>query len=306
MFIYKLSSWVDRYDPFWYGRLIALKAAYLAIGLFIANLILQPPLPTLVMLFSAVGVLIAELPAINDLNKKDNVYLAYVILICLTVAIFSSSVYLKGWFILAVSAWAYVLYFALRKKPELYALVSAVLMLGMISLEGYNSGNFFSILNTLFFILEFSLIAFWLHKFFPFLYSRIWMSSILRSLETLQNMLTELSIADSQKLFRQLQVSESSLNLLVKQSYRQEARLITDLLSHYHYYLNDLLENKLTPARELDLIGADLLRLEQAVRKQSEFYYSPNRSSALDLTTHNQIYPQLQTSWNKLCALVNS
>ena len=90
MFIYKLSSWVDRYDPFWYGRLIALKAAYLAIGLFIANLILQPPLPTLVMLFSAVGVLIAELPAINDLNKKDNIYLAYVILICLTITIFSS------------------------------------------------------------------------------------------------------------------------------------------------------------------------------------------------------------------------
>ena len=306
MFIYKLSSWVDRYDPFWYGRLIALKAAYLAIGLFIANLVLQPPTSTLVMLFSAIGILIVEFPAINDLNKKDNIYLAYVILICLTITIFSSSVYLKGAFILAVSAWAYFLYFSLRKKPELYALVSVVLMLSVVSLEGYNSGNFFSILNTLFFILEFSLITFWLHKLFPCLYSRIWLSSILRSLETLQNMLTDLSIADSQKLFRQLQVSESSLNLLVKQSYRQEARLITDLLSYYHYYLNDLLENKLTPARELDLIGADLLRLEQAVRKQSEFYYSPNQSPALDLTTHNKIYPQLQSTWNKLCALVNS
>ena len=306
MFIYKLSSWVDRYDPFWYGRLIALKAAYLAIGLFLANLVLQPPTPTLVMLFSAIGILIAELPAINDLNKKDNIYLAYVILICLTITIFSSSVYLKGTFILAVSAWAYFLYFTMRKKPELYALVSTVLMLSMISLEGYNSGNFFSILNTLFFILEFSLIAFWLHKLFPHLYSRIWLSSVLRSLETLQNMLTERSIADSQKLFRQLQVAESSLRLLAKSSYRQEARLITDLLSYYHYYLNDLLENKLTPSRELDLIGADLMRLEHAVRKQSEFYYSPNQSLALDLTTHNQIYPQLQSTWNKLCALVNS
>ena len=111
MFIYKLSSWVDRYDPFWYGRLIALKAAYLAIGLFIANLVLQPPTSTLVMLFSAIGILIVEFPAINDLNKKDNIYLAYVILICLTITIFSSSVYLKGSFILAVSAWAYFLYF---------------------------------------------------------------------------------------------------------------------------------------------------------------------------------------------------
>lgn len=306
MFLYKLSSWVDRYDPFWYGRLIGLKAAYLAIGLFIANLILQPPTPTLVMLFSAVGILIAELPSVNDLNKKDNLYLGYVILICMTVAIFSATVYLKGWFILVVSGWSYILYFALRKKPELYALVSAVLMLSLISLEGVNSGDFFKILNTLFFVLEFSLIVFWLHKLFPSLYSRIWLSSILRSLETLQKMILDFSLTRSTQIFSQLRVAESSLNLLVKQNYVHEARQITDLLSHYHYYLSDLIENKLTATYDLDLIAVDLARFELAVRKQAVFYDRYEFCAELDLEHHNQIYPQLQETWNKLCVLANS
>lgn len=306
MFIYKLSSWVDRYDPFWYGRLIALKAAYLAIGLFIANLILQPPMPTLVMLLSGVGVLIIELPTVNDLNKKDNLYLAYVILICLTVTIFSATVYLKGWFILVVSGWSYILYFALRKKPELYALVSAILMLSMISIEGFNSGDFFKILNTLFFVIEFALISFWLHKLFPSLYSRIWLSSILRSVATLQKMITDLSLSKSPQVFAQLRVAESSLALLIKHNYVQEARQINDLLSHYHYYLNDLIENKLTPTYDLDLIASDLARFELAVRNQSEFYDRYEHCAACDLEHHNQIYPQLQLSWNKLCVLANS
>lgn len=306
MFIYKLSSWIDRYDPFWYGRLIALKAAYLAIGLFIANLILQPPMPTLVMLLSGVGVLIIEMPTVNDLNKKDNFYLGYVILICMTVMIFSATVYLKGWFIFAVSGWSYILYFALRKKPELYVLVSAVLMLSLISLEGFNSGDFFKILNTLFFVLEFALVSFWLHKLFPSLYSKIWMSSILRSVETLQQMIAELSLAKSSQVFAQLRVAESSFALLIKHNYVQEARQINDLLSHYHYYLNDLIENKLTPAYDLDLIASDLARFESAVRSQITFNDHYEHCAAFDLEHHNQIYPQLQSSWNKLCVLANS
>jgi hypothetical protein len=77
MFLYSLSSRLDRIDPYWYARLIGLKAAYLATGLFIANLILKPASPSVTMLMSAVGILIAEMPAINTPDKKDKIYLEY-------------------------------------------------------------------------------------------------------------------------------------------------------------------------------------------------------------------------------------
>ena len=112
-------------------------------------MLLSPPLAPLIMLLSAAGVLIIEMPSINDFDKKDNLYLAYIIIICLTVGLFSSYVYLKGWFIVVASGWCYILYNMLKKKPELFPIVGIILMLGIMSLEGYNSGNFFDILNRL-------------------------------------------------------------------------------------------------------------------------------------------------------------
>lgn len=308
MFVYKLSSRLDRYDPYWYGRLIALKAAYMAVGLFIANLILQPPMATLVMLVSGVGALIAEMPPINDLNKKDNLYLGYVIIMCMTIALFASTVYLKGWFIIAVSAWTYLLYFVLRKKPELYAVVSGILMIAIISLEGYNSGNFFDILNSLLFILEFSLISFWLHKLFPFMYSRIWMSSVLRSVETQLSMLEQNSLQSSHRLFEHYLVAESSLNLLTKQKYYFEASEINQIISRYHYYLLHTIDKELLRESEVELIKLDLSNIRQSICDSQPImagsFLSLDDSQIIE--QYHQLYTDLQTAWNRLCVHVNN
>jgi hypothetical protein len=248
----RLNNWLDRYDPYWYSRLMSLKIAYITIILFIANMLLSPPLAPLVMLLSGAGVLIIEMPSINDLDKKDNLYLAYIIIICLTVGLFSSYVYLKGWFIVVASGWCYILYSALKKKPELFPIVGVILMLGIMSLEGYNSGNFFDILNRLFFILEFALIVFWAHKFSPNLYHKIWLAALTRNLAGLQQMLNKISVEDATLVLKHNWNARNVSALLKRKKYYVESNQITDLLGEYYFYVTDLIVNKTTSSPELN------------------------------------------------------
>ena len=188
MFIFKLSSWVDRFDPYWYSRFLGLKVSYIAIILFLANALLQPPIvPSFIMIVAISGILLIESPTINSFNKKDNIYLVYTILVLLTIAIFSLNVYLKTWFILVAFAWCYILYSLLKKAPAMFPVVSLILMLGLMSLEGpYTPANPYIVLNQILYFSEFSIIVFWAHKCFPNLYLRIWKSAILRCIENYQ------------------------------------------------------------------------------------------------------------------------
>ncbi|MBX9598254.1 MAG: hypothetical protein K2X04_06730 [Burkholderiales bacterium] len=340
--VMRLNNWLDCYDPYWYSRLMSLKIGYITIILFIANMFLSPPLAPLVMLLSGAGVLIIEMPSINDLDKKDNLYLAYIIIICLTVGLFSSYVYLKAWFIVVASGWCYILYNALKKKPELFPIVGVILMLGIMSLEGYNSGNFFDILNRLFFILEFALIVFWAHKFFPNLYHKIWLAATIRNLASLQQMLTKISVDGATVVLKHNFKARNVAALLKRKVYYSESVQLTNLLAEYYFYVADLILNKTTPSPELNLIANDLGLLESAIRQKSilnqihhprSLIYSSPTSSKLrhksptiisnqfeyndsaqfngyhnhpDLAIHNELFPRLYYHWNKICAHVNS
>lgn len=299
MFIFKLNSFMDRYDPYWYGRLLALKMSYITIGLFIANLLLHPPMPSLIMILSGGGILLCEMPQINDLHKKDSLYLGYIILVCLTVGLFSSYIYLKEWFILVFGTWMYILYFLLRKKTELFAVVNTVLMIALISLEGFNSGNFFKIANTLMFVLEFALIVFWLHKLFPKLYYKIWLSAIIRNLEHLAKL--DNSPSNTNLLFKDLQIANHSLPLIA--NYRPFADKINNHLSYYSYYLINLYNSGAT--KELKIIQQDLRELEYSIKKQQPFSIKPFVENT-NLTIHYKICMQLHDDWNQLCEIVNS
>ncbi len=307
MVLSKLRNWLDRYDPYWYSRLMSLKIAYITIILFIANMLLSPPLASLIMLLSGAGVLIIEMPSINDLDKKDNLYLAYIVIICLTVGLFSSYVYLKGWFIVVASGWCYILYSALKKKPELFPIVGVILMLGIMSLEGYNSGNFFDILNRLFFIVEFALIVFWAHKFFPNLYHKIWLAALTRNLAGLQQMLTKISVDEATLVLKHNWNARNVSALLKRKKYYVESSQVTDLLGEYYFYVTDLIVNKTTPSPELNLIANDLGLLARAICQKSNYPAQFNGyHNYPDLATHNELFTQLYQHWNKICSHVNS
>mgnify|MGYP000010458711 FL=1 len=303
----RLNNWLDRFDPYWYSRLMSLKIAYITIILFIANMLLSPPLAPLVMLLSGAGVLIIEMPSINDLDRKDNLYLAYIIIICLTVGLFSSYVYLKGWFIIVAAGWCYILYSVLKRKPELFPIVGVILMLGIMSLEGYNSGNFFDILNRLFFIVEFALIVFWAHKFFPHLYHKIWLSALIRNLVGLQHMLNEISVNEATLVIKHNWNARNVSALLKRKAYYFESIQLTNLLGEYYFYVTDLIVNKTTPSPELNLIANDLELLESAIRQRSNYPAQFNGyHNHPDLAIHNELFTQLYYQWNKICAHVNN
>lgn len=301
MFLFKLSSWLDRYDPYWYSRLMSLKIVVIAIVVFIVNLLTQPLLSPLMMLIAGAGALIIEMPTINTLDKKDNVYLGYIVLMCLTIVLFSATVYLRGWFIIAVCGWAYILYMALRKAPQLYPIVSVVIMLGVMGQEGINTGNYYVILNEVLFILEFAFFVFWAHKLFPRLYHNIWLSSLLRSIEVIEQITAgDTSLAIRQQLFRHLEVGQNTLELLRGKSYLREAVTISNWLSYYHYYLPEFCENN-SRVELRDKLKADFSGFKAAIIKHQQFRIDNEPQFLPQLEWHYDYFRRLNYNWNKLC-----
>lgn len=301
MFLFKLSSWLDRYDPYWYSRLMSLKIVVIAIILFIINMLTQPVLSPLIMMIAGAGALIIEMPTINTLDKKDNVYLGYIILMCLTIVIFSATVYLRGWFIVAVCGWAYILYMALKKAPELYPIVSVVIMLGVMGQEGINTGNYYVILNEILFILEFAFFVFWAHKLFPRLYHNIWLSSLLRSIETIEWMLDgDTTLAIRQRLFRHLEVANNTLELLRGKPYLREAVTITNWLNYYHYYLPEFCENN-SDSETRSRLKTDFSHFKTAILYHREFNIETEQEFDEQLDWHYNCFRRLNYNWNKLC-----
>ncbi len=301
MFLFKLSSWLDRYDPYWYSRLMSLKIVVIAIVVFMVNMLTQPLLSPLMMLIAGAGALIIEMPTINTLDKKDNVYLGYIILMCLTIVLFSATVYLRGWFVVAVCGWAYILYMALKKAPQLYPIVSVVIMLGVMGQEGINTGNYYVILNEVLFILEFAFFVFWAHKLFPRLYHNIWFSSLLRSIEAIEQILAgDTSLTIRQQLFRHLEVGHNTLELLRGKSYLREAATISLWLSYYHYFLPEFCENNPDPA-ELVQLQADFSAFKTAILQHQEFSFQREVGFFPQLDWHYDYFRRLNYNWNKLC-----
>ncbi|MFK8040318.1 MAG: hypothetical protein AB8B67_03175 [Rickettsiaceae bacterium] len=183
--MFTLSNWIDRFDPYWYSRLISIKFTYVGIVFFIVNgFVFAPTFPTMPMLITGVGILFIELPKINDFKTKDILYFIYLVLAVLTMSIFNLFSYFLLGFILAALWCGYIMYSTFIKKPEMLEVVSIIIVLALMSIEGQTVTDLYSVYNQALFYLEFGLAAFWAHKFFPNLYSNTYRSSILRLLET--------------------------------------------------------------------------------------------------------------------------
>jgi len=306
MFMLKLNNWLDKCDPYWYSRLLGLKATYIAVVLFMANALLHPPLASLIMLVAGAGVLIIEMPAINTHKKKDLIYLVYILLISITIGLFSSYAYFKIGFIIVVAGWSYLLYSLLKKAPQLFPIVSVLLMLGLMALEGVNTGNFYIIINELMFIWEFALIVFWAHKLFPNLYHRVWRSSVIKSLESMRQMLEDSDNQQSRVIFKHYLAAVNVLGLLQKDQLRSATKL-TKWLSYYHYYLADMLVRERVHPDDLVVIRKDIDLLYLAINLGNTIPQVNiiNVNGNL-LSQHYRIYGNIKADWNRLCLAASS
>lgn len=297
MFIFTLSSFCDRYDPYWYGRLMGLKLTFIAIILFMVNAFLKSPFsPVLIMLVAAAGVLLIEMPAINTLKKKDTVYLIFLILTLISIIIFNVMSYLTLGFLIVAPLWVYVLYTFLVKHPGMIEVVSLIILLALMSLEGQAATEPYAIFNLILFILEFSLCAFWGHKLFPFIYINIYLSANLRIFESIEQMLSERSftVNDNLRQMRHIMVLKNSLPLFETKPYRVLLDNMTKSLLLFQANMHDLiLSGDLSDEKSQALI---LFIKEMTIAIKSR------RPLLFSISEHeDSVELALQETWRELC-----
>ncbi|MFZ9035930.1 MAG: hypothetical protein ACO2ZM_07415 [Francisellaceae bacterium] len=297
MFIFTLSSFWDRYDPYWYGRLMGLKLSFIAIVLFMVNAFLKSPFsPVLIMLVAAAGVLLIEMPAINTLKKKDTVYLIFLMLTLITIVIFNVMSYLTLGFLIVAPLWVYVLYSFLSRQPGMIEVVSLIVLLALMSLEGQAATEPYAVFNLILFMLEFSLCAFWAHKLFPFIYLNIYLSASLRSLEAMAQMLDKRSFTavDNLKQMRHLMVLKNSLSLFETRSYQYLLDEMSKALVWFQADMHDLILSG-------DLTDDKRQRLMLFIKDLIEEIKSrcPLSSSISEHEDSSEL--ALQHAWRELC-----
>lgn len=305
MFTSRLNKFFEHFDPYGYSRLMGFKAVYTAIILYIANMLVQPPLAPLIMLLSAAGSLIVEMPTINDLKKKDLIYLGYLILISLTVGIFSAYIPFKTVFILAVSVWGYLLYSALQKHPSLFPIVSVLLMLGVMSLEAVNTGNFFIILTEIKYIWGFGIVVFFAHKLFPNYYHRMWRNSALRNLEESAHSLHKMSNSNSKIIYTHYLSMMNTLPIL-KVHHLYSIVKITKLINQYNFLIYGEVNNTLVDLATIEVLRDGIKQIYTAMYNGDFIRYTTENTDNKVLQKNNELIRQISLSWNRVCIVVSS
>lgn len=305
MFTSKLNKFFEHFDPYGYSRLMGFKAVYTAIILFIANMLIQPPLAPLIMLLSAGGSLIIEMPTINDLKKKDLIYLGYLILISITVGIFSTYIPFNIMFILVVSVWGYLLYSALQKQPSLFPIVSILLMLGIMSLEAINTANFFIILTELKYIWAFGIIVFFSHKLFPNYYHRAWRNAILRNLEDSLYSLQCVNNSNSQTIYKHYLAMINVLPIIRVGNLYSIVK-VTRLINKYNFLIYGEIDKMSMDLPTIKVLQESLNLIYTAIYNGSYIEYNTMNADSKILNINNELIRQISLSWNRICIAVSS
>ncbi|MDD3266885.1 MAG: hypothetical protein PHC75_06900 [Burkholderiales bacterium] len=305
MFTLKLNKLFERFDPYGYSRLMGFKAVYTAIILYIANMLIQPPLAPLIMLLSAAGALIIEMPTINNLKKKDLIYLGYLILISITVGVFSSYIPFNIVFIIAVSTWGYLLYIALQKQPSLFPIVSILLMLGIMSLEAINTANFFIILTEIKYIWAFGIIVFFAHKFFPNYYHRMWRNAVLRNLEETSYSLNNINNANSKKIYKHYLAMINTLPI-IRVGHLYNIVKTTRLINQYNFFIYGEIDKSSVDLPTIKILQESIKQIYDAIYNGDYLEYKSIELDNKTLQTNNRLINKISLNWNKICIAVSS
>lgn len=168
------ERWVDRVDPYGYGRQSGLKVSYVAIIFFLINAFwMAPTFAVLTMCVAGAGIALIEMPSVNTPQKKDISYIAFTAMTIVTVSIFGFFRYFTWLEVVAVIGWAYVLYRFAASDTEKAQVVAIALLIGFVSFEGLGASDFDEWLNQTAFYVQFAVVAFVAHKLFPNRYDRI-------------------------------------------------------------------------------------------------------------------------------------
>ncbi|WP_119343432.1 hypothetical protein [Facilibium subflavum] len=300
MFIFTLSSFLDRFDPYWYGRLMALKLSYVAVILFTVNAFLKSPFsPILSMLVAGAGILVIETPVVNTMKKKDIVYLLYVILTLLTIILFNLLSYFLLGFLIGASLWALCLYMLFRKQPQVFSIISLILLLGLMSLEGQPATNIDQIINIVLYFLEFCIITFWAHKMFPCFYLNIYKSALLRLLYSYKNVIEQKSLTPGSNitLMQHFSIIKLIYPLLKYKSYAQDISSLNIACQDFKVTLVSTLIDKKPDGIQQKKRLADIDKLIETIKKGQD--WQEGFIAAQD--QYEEAFSELVKCWSRLC-----
>jgi hypothetical protein len=216
MFVYAVSSPLfDRADPYWVCRLSALKVAYVGVILFIVNAFFKSPtFPVLEMLVTTAAVAVTELPSINSHKKKILAFIGVVVLCVTTNSIFGLVSFFKWGLLIGVGLWTFILYHFIAKDRATANLVSVLILIGIVSLEGDVATDLNGVINHALFYFEYAAVGLVSLLLFPNLHDRVIKSAVLRLLEIDRNWIkgpSNLNEFDAQTL-KSLLVIENQAN----------------------------------------------------------------------------------------------
>jgi len=240
------ERWVDRVDPYGYGRQAGLKVSYVAIIFFMVNAFWKAPtLAVLTMCIAGAGIALIEMPSINTPKKKDLSYVVFTLLTIVTVSIFRFFSYFTWLELVAVVGWSYVLYRLIATDTEKAQVVAIAILIGFVSLEAPGATDFWQWVNQTLFYVQFAAIVFIAHKCFPNRYMRI-VSNVMRQLWLLQQrqmlQAPDRSRAQTSTAFlRHLSILEQVKPLLPTKT-REQLPTLIDALWQYQNHIETLVQ----------------------------------------------------------------
>lgn len=186
MSVFRIKNrFLDRFDPFWICRVLALKAGVATTLLFIGNTFLKSTaVPLDYMLTTLIAVIASEVLPADSRGKKLAIFWAVLILLSTGGIFFGLLSYFNIALFVFVTVFSYLVLRYMVKSPASATLPILIVIWGFLQLEGGAATNFTSVANNLLYYYQFGLLGMLTVLFFPDYTPHIFKSAFIRVLES--------------------------------------------------------------------------------------------------------------------------
>lgn len=297
MSVYSINNqYLEKFDPFWIGRLLGLKAASAAIALCLWNaFFFTPTSPGLFFMTTLIGIIATEsLPAYT---KKQQLLLFWklILMIVAIIIIFGLISYFNFMTLVGVTALTYLLFRVLATNAQTAMVPAIFVMFGMIGLQSGDT-DLNSALNSLFFYIEFGLVGSVVILLFPNFRDKTFKSAFLQLLKNDLGLTTKDNFSNNnQDILGALSFMKAQLPYL-NQTY---SSLYTNIIS-YQIFLAKKNSSVLEPSSPLTLALKDLsTAVSEETTLEKSHAKAPIDASIGDDSMHS--ISNLIDSWNQAC-----
>ena len=292
--------WLKNLDPTYMHRLLLYKSVYIFIIIFIANSLIKPNYSAFFFLIAFFAVVTPESFVFESFKQKDYAIINYYFLAAFIVfglSLLWSHILLACLFIFV--SYVGFMGYAVFWRPHLKIIVTQGMLVGIMSVKSYYSGDIFQIINQILDISCATIIVFWALKFYPNRYDIRWRMLWARFFEKIIPRLHKQSDNYMELVNLRYDVLKLNSLILYKPKPLHYFRFNKECYA-YHNFIEKLRIEE--PSRdELLVIENDILALTVALDEncQCQLQFLNKRSEIIE--NHRQIFDKLVYNWNALC-----